>query len=50
VNGIQDIRKVKELENACAKLSKDVEKFLNKSRKPSIGQNKKTSYDINEED
>ena len=50
MKGIQDIRKIKELENEYAKLSSDVEKFLNKSRKPSIGQKKKTSYDINEED
>jgi hypothetical protein len=50
VNGIQDMRKIKELENEYAKLSNDVEKFLTKSRKPSIGQKKKTSYDINKED
>jgi hypothetical protein len=50
VNGIQDMRIIKELENEYAKLSNDVEKFLNKSRKPSIRQKEKTSYDINEED
>ena len=48
--GIQDIRKIKELENAYAKLSNDYEKFLTKSRKPSIGKKKKPSYDIIEED
>ena len=50
MNGIQDIRKIKELENEYAKISNDYEKFIDKSRKTSIGQKKKTSYDIIEED